>query len=47
MVTNWQFAGVAAYLLWCLCASLSDRFSIGAQDTEAIIDESDKNLPVA
>jgi hypothetical protein len=26
MVTNMQFAAVAAYLLWCLCASLSDRF---------------------
>jgi hypothetical protein len=47
MVTNLQFAGVAAYLLWCLCASLSDRFGAGAQDVESTIDESDKTVPVA
>ena len=41
MVTNVQFAAVAAYLLWCLCASLSPR------DVEHVIDESDKNVPVA
>ncbi len=46
MVTNWQFAGVAAYLLWCLCASLSDMFVSGAQEYASIIDESDKNVPV-
>ena len=43
MVTNLQFAAVAAYLLWCLCASLTDWF---ADDVESIIDESDKNVPV-
>ena len=46
MVTNWQFAGVAAYLLWCLCASLSDRFVAGMQEDASNIDESDKNVPV-
>ena len=25
MVTNLQFAAVAAYLLWCLWASVTDR----------------------
>jgi hypothetical protein len=44
MVTNLQFAGVAAYLLWCLCASLSDRLVDGA---ESIIVESDKDVPVS
>ena len=47
MVTNLQFAGVAAYLLWCLCASLSDRFGTVEQGDEANIDESDKNVSVA
>ncbi|WNG91289.1 hypothetical protein [Mycobacterium sp. ITM-2016-00318] len=47
MVTNLQFAGVAAYLLWCLCASLSDRFGAGGQDVESASDESDKTVPVA
>jgi hypothetical protein len=47
MVTNVQFAAVAAYLLWCLCASLSDRFGAGPPDVEHVIDESDKKVPVA
>jgi hypothetical protein len=47
MITNLQFAGVAAYLLWCLCASVSDRLGAGAQDVEPTVDESDKTVPVA
>ena len=47
MVTNLQFAAVAAYLLWCLCASLSERRGVGAADVKPIIDESDKNAHVA
>jgi hypothetical protein len=46
MVTNLQFAAVAAYLLWCLFASLSDRFGPGRDDTEPNIYESDKNVSV-
>lgn len=46
MVTNLQFAAVAAYLLWCLFASVSDRLDLGSDDAEPIIDESDKNVPV-
>jgi hypothetical protein len=34
MVTNMQFAAVAAYLLWCLCASLSDRFALDEDEGE-------------
>jgi hypothetical protein len=45
MVTNLQFAAVAAYLLWCLFASVSDRLD-GSNDVEEIIDESDKTVPV-
>jgi hypothetical protein len=47
VVTNLQFAGVAAYLLWCLFASLSDRLLPDDHDAESVIDESDKNVPVA
>jgi hypothetical protein len=42
MVTNLQFAGVAAYLLWCLCASLSDRLVPDEPESVTAIDESDK-----
>ena len=28
MVENLQFVAVVAYLLWCLCASLSDSFKM-------------------
>jgi hypothetical protein len=43
MVTNLQFAAVAAYLLWCLFSALTGVFD--ADDTEAgvQINESDKN----
>ena len=40
MVTNLQFAAVAAYLLWCLFVSVSDRLE-GSTDAGALIDESD------
>ena len=43
MVTNLQFAAVAAYLLWCLFASLTNQQKRGAK---SVIDESDKNVPV-
>jgi hypothetical protein len=46
MVTNLQFAAVAAYLLWCLFASVSDRLDPGQDDAEPVIDERDKNVPV-
>jgi hypothetical protein len=46
MVTNLQFAAVAAYLLWCLFASVSDRLE-SSNDAGIIIDESDKNVPVS
>lgn len=46
MVTNLQFAGVAAYLLWCLFASLSDRLDPGPEDVASNIDDCDKNVPV-
>ena len=43
MVTNLQFAGVAAYPLWCLFSALTGIFD--ADDIEAgrEINESDKN----
>lgn len=43
MVDNLQFAAVAAYLLWCLCASLSDRLELPDDDGNKIY-ESDKNV---
>lgn len=51
MVTNLQFAAVAAYLLWCLFASVSDRLegpndADGSDEAQAVIDESDKKAPV-
>ena len=45
MVSNLQFAAVAAYLLWCLFASLSDVIGPGREDgAGSAIDESDKNV---
>ena len=46
MVSNLQFAAVAAYLLWCLFASLSDVIGPGRDDAEQYINESDKNVSV-
>lgn len=47
MVEKLQFVAVLAYLLWCLCASLSDSFEIPENDTDTdiykSIYESDKN----
>ena len=43
MVTNLQFAAVAAYLLWCLFSSLSGVLAADDDDAEPNIDESDKN----
>jgi hypothetical protein len=47
MVTNLQFAAVAAYLLWCLFTSLTTAFKSADDEVVSIIDESDKNAPVA
>ena len=46
MVSNLQFAAVAAYLLWCLFASLSDVIGPGRNGAGSAIDESDKNVSV-
>ena len=46
MVENLQFVAVVAYLLWCLCASLSDRFTIPDSDADTNIYESDKNSSI-
>ncbi len=46
MVDNLQFVAVVAYLLWCLCASLSDRFEVPENDAGTKICESDKNATV-
>ena len=43
MVTNLQFAGVAAYLLWCLFSSLSGTLADDSDGVERNICESDKN----
>ncbi len=45
MVDNLQLVAVVAYLLWCLCASLSDRFEV-PEDHRTDIYESDKNAKV-
>lgn len=42
MVTNLQFAGVAAYLLWCLFSSLSSALTDDSNEAEQNIYESDK-----
>lgn len=47
MVTNLQFAAVAAYLLWCLFASLSGALHADGENEEPNIDECDKNVPAA
>jgi hypothetical protein len=46
MVTNLQFAAVAAYLLWCLFTALTTGFEHTDDDAASVIDESDKNAPV-
>ena len=47
MVTELQFAAVAAYLLWCLFASLSGVLGRDDNDAEPTIYESDKNDKIA
>lgn len=46
MVENLQFVAVVAYLLWCLCTSLSDSFKMPENHTDIKICESDKNATV-
>ena len=46
MVTNLQFAAVAAYLLWCLLASLSDVLDRDQFSTEPSIHDGEQNKPV-
>ena len=46
MVSNLQFAAVAAYLLWCLFASLSDVIGPERGSAGSDINESDKNVSV-
>ena len=44
MVTELQFAAVAAYLLWCLFSSLSGVLGPDPEDAEPEIYESDKTI---
>jgi hypothetical protein len=45
MVSNLQFAAVAAYLLWCLFSALTGTVGSDEQADEPK-DESDKNVSV-
>ena len=47
MVTELQFAAVAAYLLWCLFSSLSGVLGRDHNDAEPAICESNKNDEIA
>ncbi len=47
MVTELQFAAVAAYLLWCLFSSLSGVLGPDPEDAEPEIYESNKNDRIA
>ena len=47
MVTELQFAAVAAYLLWCLFSSLSGVLGHDQDDAEPETCESDKNDKIA
>ena len=47
MVTELQFAAVAAYLLWCLFASLSGVLGRDDNEAEPAICESNKNDEIA
>jgi hypothetical protein len=42
MVSNLQFAAVAAYLLWCLFSALTGAVGSEKQDAASFLDESDK-----
>ncbi len=46
MVSNLQFAAVAAYLLWCLFSALTGMVEADEQAAAPKIDESDKTAPV-
>jgi hypothetical protein len=46
MVSNLQFAAVAAYLLWCLFSALTGVIDADEQAVTSNIDESDKNAIV-
>jgi hypothetical protein len=46
MVENLQFAAVAAYLLWCLCASLTGVLHTEGDGVKPDVRQSDKNAPV-
>jgi hypothetical protein len=47
MVTELQFAAVAAYLLWCLFSSLSGVLAPDEEEAEPENCESDKNDKIA
>ena len=47
MVTELQFAAVAAYLLWCLFSSLSGVLGSEQEGAEPEICESDKDDRIA
>ena len=47
MVTELQFAAVAAYLLWCLFSSLSGVLAHDQDDAEPETCESDENDKIA
>ena len=42
MVTNLQFAAVAAYLLWCLVASLTGLLQPDSADTKTSAENNDE-----
>jgi len=46
MVSNLQFAAVAAYLLWCLFSALTGTVKSDEQAGVSNIDESDKTATV-
>ena len=46
MVSNLQFAAVAAYLLWCLFSALTGTFGSDEQEVAPSMDESDKSAAV-
>ena len=47
MVTELQFAAVAAYLLWCLFSALTGAFGSDRDADTLGIDESDKTRDIA
>ena len=46
MVSNLQFAAVAAYLLWCLFSALTGVVETDEQAAASKVDESNKTAPV-